>query len=878
MPRTASPLVVPIALLAALAAPLVACAQSLNEQLDQERFLRGLAEYGLHDLLDYVLDSGGRHDPAIPHLIAIAQLQAALADEALAPALRARTVDDLLAARRKLIDALPSDPRTPLWRADLAQGILFLGEAQGAAALTAEFGVGDEALYTRLEAAAADVLRLIDDAMVGLADEILDLEEHRDFSTSAALQQRHRYLLHVEQRQRLPFLHACALHLAAIVVREDAQEQRWRQILDSLAPIIGELSEPWAGRARALTGIALTRLGRYDEARGRFDQVLASGQSDALTALRARLGLIDMLARSEGRPAANAALDRLAAIDHIRRDPFAYLLVCDMRLRLAAGGGDGAAGRTDFLGAQGAAAAKIAMEAVRVYRLYLQNERLPLTASQREDVVADRWRALTPQSIPIADLPAEMALAQAERLTADAQRQAEAMALLESLLARHGHSEELAPRLLLALGNLHAQRGETERACTMWLDAARRFPLDSRAPAAAERAASLLSAAVLEPAVSAELDELYEQALHLIIERFPQSAAFDRWAYERGLLLMRRERFDEAAESLALVAAGSALHVDAAFQIVQARWKQAGAAPTREEQRRVLAQVRASADRASDLADRARRSAPQEADRLADLLYYRVAAQVRAAQAQRDLGEHDKALQRLERLEEAPGVEDALAAEVIDTRISVLETLGRTERIERDLRELTQRSPQRALGFITRIVSSRLAEAQRLVDSGDEAAAAALARERIEPLSRLGHSVAQPLSASGDNGLAATLGHAHALRLAGEHRSALAAYEQVLVWRETSAEAVLGRSECLFHLERWADALPGFQRLADAAAASHDETFWLAELRILQIFDRAQRNTDRIHPRIGRLRLIDPQFGGPRFRAHFAVLEDRYSR
>lgn len=869
--------VLPLALFAVLSTPLSVCAQSLSEQLDQEQFLRGLAEYGLHDLLDYVLDAGGRHDPAMPHIIAIAQLQAALADEALAPAQRARAVDELLSARRKLVEAFTSDPRAPLWRADLAQGILFLGEAQGAAALTAEFGVADEALYARLEAAAAEALRLIDDAMVGLADEILDLEEHRDFSTSAALQQHHRFLLHTEQRQRLPFLHACALHLAEVVARGDPREHRWQQVLDSLAPVIGELSEPWAGRARVLSGIALTRLGRYDEARRRFDQAIASGQSDALTTLRARLGLIDMLARSEGRPAAIAALDRLAAIDQVRRDPFAFLLVCDMRFRLASGGGDSASGRPDFLGVQGDAARRLVTEAVRVYRLYLQNDLLPLTASQREDVVADRWRAITPQSIPIADLPAEMALAQAERLTADAGRQDEAMALLEGLLARHGHSEELTPRLLLALGNLHALRGETDRACTMWLDAARRFPLDSRAPAAAERAAALLSAAVLEPGAAPAFDELYERALTLIIERFPQSAAFDRWAYERGLLLIRRARFDEAADSVALVAAGSPLHVDAAFQVVQARWKQAAAAPTPEEQRALLSQVRAAADRASDLADRARQGAPQEAARLADLLYYRVAAQVRAAQAQRGLGENEAALQRLERLEETPGVEDALAAEIVDARISVLEALGRTDRIENDLRELTQRSPQRALGFITRIVSARLAEAQHLSDSGDEAAAASMARERIEPLSRLGHSIAQPLSASGENGLAATLAHADALRLAGEHLSALAAYEQVLVWRETSAEAVLGRSECLFHLDRWADALPGYQRLADASAAAHSATFWLAELRILQVFDRAQRNTDRIHPRIGRLRLIDPQLGGPRFRPRFAVLEDRYA-
>ncbi len=151
-----------------------------------------------------------------------------------------------------------------------------------------------------------------------------------------------------------------------------------------------------------------------------------------------------------------------------------------------------------------------------------------------------------------------------------------------------------------------------------------------------------------------------------------------------------------------------------------------------------------------------------------------------------------------------------------------------------------------------------------------------MVEQRIEPLTRLGHSIAQPLSDSGETGLAAALSHADALRLAERWSEALGVYESVLVWRENSAEAILGRSECLYAMQRWAEALPGFQRLAARAEAS-DAVFWLAELRILQIFDAAQRNTDRIGPRIGRLRLIDPELGGPRLRREFAVLEDRYA-
>ena len=381
---------------------------------------------------------------------------------------------------------------------------------------------------------------------------------------------------------------------------------------------------------------------------------------------------------------------------------------------------------------------------------------------------------------------------------------------------------------------------------------------------------------MLEHPDSTELAGLYEQALALAVEKFPQTPTFDRWAYERGLLLSHQGRDTEAAHNFELVGAASELHLDAAFQMVQTRWNAAAGEHAAEERLRSFAAVVAAADRAARLIDQAIAAGGLTPDRLADLRYYRIAAQVRAAQAGRDRGEYDAALKRLEGLEEGESVDDALAAEIIDTRISVLEALGRTEQIESDLTELAQRSPDRALRIITRIAAQRLGEAQKLIDTGDEEGAAALARDRIEPVSRLGWSIAQPLSKAGDTGLAAALCQAEALRLVREFTAALGIYEQVLVWRADSAEAILGRAECLFALERLTEALPGYQRIA-AAEEDRGSKFWLAELRILQIYDQAQRNTERIYPRIQRLRLVDGQFGGERFRKEFAVLEDRYA-
>lgn len=853
-------------------------AQSLDEQLDQDRFLRGLSEYGLHDLLDYTLESSGKNDAALPSLIEIAHLQATLAESTISADERSQQIDRLIAVRRALINKYPNDPRRPQWQADLAFNLLFLQTAQKALDLTVEFGVADESQHERIAAIAAEALRLVDDATAGLSDAILDLEEDEDFGANAAMQQRHRYLLQVEQRQRLPFLNASALYFSTLCSPDDHAADRWKQVVETLTPLIGELTEPWLSRARSMVGASEVRLGRFDEARVQFNTVLAVPGADGASTLRARFGSVDLIAQSEGRSAGAAALDQLAATPEIKRDPFTFLLVCDQRFLDAIGRSvDHGDGHSAFRQAKGNAAQQLVKEAVRVYQGYLDNDLLPLNATQRQEVVAGRWRVIVPDSIPLTDLPPEMALAQAERMTTDPQRQAEAVALIEALLKKNGDDGPIAPRLMLALANVHALRGEATRAATVWISIATRFPLSPQAPRAAEQAAAILSSAALDQPGSTELAALYEQALTLVVEKFPQTPTFDRWAFERGLLMAHQSRYEVAAHCFELVIATSPLHLDALFQMVQARWNATDSEHIAEERPQSLAAVIAAADRVTRLIDEALATSELSDARRQDLRYYRIAAQVRAAQAGRERGEYEAALNRLEGLEQSEGVDDPLAAEIIDTRIAVLESLQRTEQIETDLKELAQRSPDRALGIITRIASQRLSEAQELIDAGDEQAAATMAKERIEPVARLGWSIAQPLSESGDAGLAAALCQADALRMAGDDTTALGIYEQVLVWRTNSAEAMLGRSECLFVLDRLTDALPGYQRIAAGAAETRGSTFWLAELRILQIFDQAQRNTERIYPRIQRLRLVDAQLGGSRFRKPFAVLEDRYT-
>lgn len=54
-----------------------------------------------------------------------------------------------------------------------------------------------------------------------------------------------------------------------------------------------------------------------------------------------------------------------------------------------------------------------------------------------------------------------------------------------------------------------------------------------------------------------------------------------------------------------------------------------------------------------------------------------------------------------------------------------------------------------------------------------------------------------------------------------------------------------------------------------------DDVWWQAQLRQLLILEKVGRSLDRIAPRVERLRLVDEQLGGPRFKEQFETLVGR---
>lgn len=110
--------------------------------------------------------------------------------------------------------------------------------------------------------------------------------------------------------------------------------------------------------------------------------------------------------------------------------------------------------------------------------------------------------------------------------------------------------------------------------------------------------------------------------------------------------------------------------------------------------------------------------------------------------------------------------------------------------------------------------------------------------------------------------------------------SALKAWDNLAQEHPTALEILLGRADALRALgdnDSLSEAIVIYRRLAQGQPGEFvpESTWWHAQLSQLLILEKVVRSLDRISPRIERLRLIDPELGGPRFREPFESLRIR---
>ncbi len=836
-----------------LAAP---AAQPLDEQIDHQAVLEGLVELQADDLAHHYLRAIAADDPALPALLEIATARRAVLKAADARAFD-EAVETLCARHESLLSTHRLDARAPLWQGDYAFSILFVLSTARADLAQAELGFMEPQRFQTFLTRTRQAADLAEEALAGVADAILDLEDSPDFVSNAELRQRRRRLITQEQSSRLPFLFDTArCRLAAIDPEFDrASALESAAALAELAPA---LPEPWRTHALLRSARTAALHGDAASARRSLQAIPADTLEDPLDRFAAALTALRLTA---DHAAYEQAVVELADEPFVQDDAFLSLLAADQlcRARLHGIGVVGYpwnAQRADGSRLTGAQAA----EAVAAYDAFLADAS-PQDRPLRESLVSLRLAALVPPDAPVDSLPDDVLLALARRLTTQDDQSHNAVVMLRSLLARESLNEQIAAPahalLVTALADADRPVSALEAALTM----AQRFPDHPQTDPTVEFAAALAARLSVEGAVTPRDRPLFRDILTLALDRFGNTPDADAWRYRLGRFEADTGDLDAAQSAFESIGISSALRTDAQFQLALLALRRAETHRTPEAWAAALETVQTVTEELESC--RMLSSSTPQIEQLTDDLAALALLQARIAL---ETDDPETALRRLDAADpEALQRREALRSEALSIRIGALLTLNRTDEARAALDALAQGDPSGSGPLVLRLFDQVRDDLLRTFPADPTADQRADAADRLLPLAELGWSIAQTTDPQSALRRLARLRLAEARLHAGRFDEALEIYEYLERTAPDSPEVILGLAECRYRRGVYEEALRGYRALLTALRPQDGRDYWLCELRSLQILKATGRQTQQIAPRLSRLRLLDAELGGEPF-------------
>lgn len=855
-----------IACVLSLAVSHASFAQPLEERLDEERFLRGLSEYRLPEVLEQYMAEHPPGDAVAATLYDITARRMMLSDPARTTAQEIAIVEDILAIRAKLIEGHPLDPRLAVWQADQATDLYFALYPIEQTGLTIEFGLPSPVQRQRGRRVAREMDRLADEAELGISETILNLESEPDYADDIALQLQRLRLARDERDRRIPFLRGVGAYLHAELNLTDPHEKRarYRIAVDTLEPLAPQLEGFLRTRAQLYAALAHARLGDLDRA----DELLHAVESDDAGApadvFAARIGIAMNRAVRGDVPVALKELDDIEAHYNRLDDVFFRVLIADRRFLFR---------RELAEQATGAQRDRLLAEAFATYTDLLDAD-LGVGGETMRAIVFRKLANAAGGDVPLSELPAIVTIARAQNLARDEATVAEAIDLFRSSLARIDLDGQSKAAALFGLARAHHTAGDWLEAAKQFEKVARQYPLDPQSNRAIEVAAALLVRLRENEPGSEEIEQQLEGTLLILLERYPNLPTVERWRYEMGRLYFDRRAFARAKSALLAVPRGADVWPDCRFMLARITRAEARSARNpqvrRAEMEKLIAELARQRDAlrsaAESIADGARRDI---------IAVYLDTLDVFEAEALLELGRPRDALARLEHEASGAALDRGLLGQVLAVRIKSFQALGDADAARREIGQLVSEMPDQVGAVVPAIVRNLTDDVQNLLARNRTDEARAMARTELLPLARVLEDWMREAALTSDQAAPLRLDLADAYRLAESFDRGLRLYEQVLAVRPDGLQATFGRAECLFGLERYEEAIKPFKRIAALRAEDHDFYFWQAELRTLQILDRVDRNTRQIVPRIRLLRAIDGDFGG--LRREFDILQVKYT-
>jgi tetratricopeptide (TPR) repeat protein len=481
---------------------------------------------------------------------------------------------------------------------------------------------------------------------------------------------------------------------------------------------------------------------------------------------------------------------------------------------------------------------------------------LGLEPAAQRALVMQRLRLAVPAQADLDALPPMVTIARAEGLAAESP--AEAVTLLEALMQRRALAARDRAETLYLLGRILLAEGRLVDATDRFAQLAAELPEMPQAVLAAELAAEC-AGAVYEGNTHDDMNRArYRSALERRLGTYRDLPDTDRWRCAAAELAVVEGRHANAETLYGEVDAGG-------------RWGQEAAAG------RVLA-LKSMAESESDPAERERilRDLLSRSASVRRTLEGESLARVHLAEVWAMVGQ-GRPRDALRHLDGLDTTVTALAAEALVIRIDALGALGNQVAIAEHLDTLLETAGNEAGSTLLSMLETRRRAIERLEAAGRADEALASARQTVLPV---GEALDRWLAARPDDARdhALILAAADAYRLGDRCDRAGALYDTLLQREPDLLAALLGRAECL--VTSGADlpeAMAIYRRIAETIDERHGETYWLAQLRMVQILDETGRHTDRIVPHIQQLRQKDPNLGGDRFRHAFDALERKHS-
>lgn len=715
---------------------------------------------------------------------------------------------------------------------DQAEDLLSTGLGLDRLGLNVLYGYPTRAERIRAEAHITAGLAAVARAEL-LVEQMIFTLERIPASRRTALQRE--TLLHLREQERdlrLPLLRGIGLvHRAQGYEEEAARQATMREAEASLFELDERLEGRSSPRASWLRGLALARLGRYEEAEDAFRVAATNANAGTDEILAARLGGVvnrSMKNGADGGIRSAALLLRRYGASSQLRD---HVLVVDHLAALHAGIGD----------VGGAAQAWNGLQPILIEG--------GLDDATSWALIDERIRRL-PVTDPIGSGSAELVLAHMSRPELDPAPLAGA---LRSALSSTDITEDQRARAMLGLGAALARDHQPLEASRVLLELASTMPRRREAGPAIDGAARL----ALETSVARPGDDaarlLATEALDRMLSDFPYRPGIDGWRVAAARLAAADGHWSKAIDAYDAVISGSPQEQDALQEGAMVLLRAS----------RDPAWNQSDVDVTSLLRNRGQRG-DEHTKTIIDLLL---------VEALLDHQQEAEASDVITRLAQRGLTTDQQAA--LDTlRLRAAE--GDAEAIATAARGVAERGGSDGGAAI----ASALRQSLKAID--DESARtgrtpdAESLRTEVEPV---GTALEQWLQQQQSDDAASWLLVAQAHRRMSRSREALAIIDSLLQESPDAGDVLFERAENLHALggeEHLSQAMLIYRRLGRAARDSSPRRWWWSQLRMLQILAALDRNTDRIGPRIRLLMNDDATLGGTDTRQGFESLLIQY--